>query len=691
MGTQKATIRLLAVASVFSYVNGALAVALLTRSLPLDISLIIFAAFKWIAAILSTLAAAFQNKISYLHLLQLQPFLSIASVIVGIYWIDSVTYNIDGYTATSLSIRQLRVALITFFIASAVIDSITLAASWQLTSEPKQIRDISSDLTIKSGFDPESLTSSSKSSYYQKTVRIKNSLQSLIPSLAEKVDLGKLMNASKRHSATNGETDTADNEEDLEVEEMEAQRDGVLPSEEIHDIMTNPPTEIVLLPESQFSDDEDQDQFVPAFQFPDPITEEDDEFRPVEPVSAYMSPLHSPTKSTFSEASFYDYANGIENLDNLSDIPEHSADIWPLFSTGAGLTSTVDGDDGVKNHQMNHVSLDSWNNNSEHWMKRRTRGTPQDLPGRVLFSEPIESSFEMKKEQVRSSSGPASVNSEAMCNEDYKSNIMHRQQGSIITKHSQDQLEDQYMTIYGPGEMCFEDEEHLNSIVSQSFLESYESLTNMSPQSSPGSRMHSRGRSLNCSFGKLTPGIVPPLQNPTLRHRCSLSVISATTPISKRGGRSPSNSPLKKLKSFRFASSGLRNDHNPRQHCLHSRSEPELSFEFLNSLQCSPKRNSGASSFKGHKKARSSITSRSSLQRHKLEKRNHSQLKMIERGGEAELVVQGASDTSYSSADERVVEASRKSSSNSIPSAVIGQYDKEKWRVIQRNQTELAS
>ena len=58
---------------------------------------------------------------------------------------------------------------------------------------------------------------------------------------------------------------------------------------------------------------------------------------------------------------------------------------------------------------------------------------------------------------------------------------------------------------------------------------------------------------------------------------------------------------------------------------------------------------------------------------------------LVEAHNETSLVVQG-SDASSANSDLSTSDSLEEESLNSVPSMLIGQYDREKWRVIRRKQ-----
>ncbi|QPG77274.1 hypothetical protein FOA43_004682 [Brettanomyces nanus] len=599
-------------AALLSYSIGALAVGLVVKQSPgisSKIPLIIFTVFEWGCALILTLLSILSDNFQRRMLNRLRLMLNICSLITGIYWTDSLIFTTGRTENTSLLITQLQVALITLFMLSLCIKTVAIVY-------PKDEKYISEEIEVIKDFDPESLTTISKLSS-QKTVRIKDSLQTLVPGMAEKFDLAssKLPSPLSSPSMSSPESSSSS-----------------LPQV----------CEAVLLPESKFFNIERPDT---AFQFPEPIREEDEptSFDDIQlPIDLPTSmPPPSPTKSVLSESSFFNYEKRIEGLDNLRDIPENSANRWPLFSTGAEENQTQG---GKHRSHLNHVSMDSWKDNSERWTLNRERlgrngvgiftstSKINDLSDDNSYNKPKLLARHLSLN--RSFSDPASA--------------------GLTSSINQDRLEDQYKPAYGDNNSYNLDDDNLNSIMNQSFFVSYESLSRMSPETSPCSKSRKQRKQQQ--------------QQQQLLQK--------------------EEQPLQQL-PMKLRTSQIAREYPPR-HCLHSRSEPELNFQFINNLQnTSPKRNSAVSSFKGHRKAQSSSTSRSSLrsqQKHKLERK--SQLKLIEShsGGETQLVVEGTSDDSFSSSESQ---NSVTTSNDSVPSAVIGQYDREKWRTIQRNKEEV--
>lgn len=690
---------------------GGISVALITIDRNSVAVLCILTAFCWLYAVLSlidilhrTITAPTSHKISgtlYHAMLLLKISLFLGSIAVEIYWMDHLILemNIQQLSDTS---KRLQASLASVVILSAIFCSPGVCADATYMCGKSGMQDQIPHLDIKKArkgpdanskqlrFESDSTAAagsafgSSMNSSLGQTVKIKDSMQTLAPDLATKCEIEQTEKSAENmfwtakpdavpdaivHRAKPTEqTDSWDSgNSDLAKEK---------PAVEKHcDISKKARKVEVSIPSLETAEYEDLNK--PVYRFPEPISEEYDENRPAK----FTFP---PTQENAYMQAYEEASMG--SLDNLSDIPEHSTDRWPPFSTGSGLPAdncvagSLNG-----NVKMNHVSPESWKVNSDHWQRNRERVGFNN--GIITSTKRIdqgwcESDGENahdainEQEQAKRAFGSASVPKQADITAD-KKRASNYDMPDLSPPQSDTRL--RKSASLSPEKLIPGSPRHHSSRLSLPDT----SFTN-SGLASKDSRLSLR------IGGVLRNSRSIPMLRTSFNHSRSHSVLgifSRSTPSSpKRGSPSKSvlTSPIKGIRGIRFGNNIKHQRYTPR-HCGHSQSVPELNFEFIQSLQSSPTHKRSLSSVNGHRRATSSLTYKSSPKRRALHRKDNSRLMLVEAHNETSLVVQG-SDASSANSDLSTSDSLEEESLNSVPSMLIGQYDREKWRVIRRKQ-----
>ncbi len=697
---------------------GGISVALITIDRNSVAILCILTAFCWLFAVLSlidilhrTITAPISHKISgilYHAMLFLKTGLFLGSIAVEIYWMDHLILEINILQLSDTS-KRLQASLASVFILSAIFCSPGVYANTTYMCGKSGTQDQIPDLDIKKAgkgpdanskqlrFESDSTAAagsafgSSINSSLGQTVKIKDSMQTLAPDLATKCEIEQteksaenmfwtakpdaVPDATAHRAKPTEQADSWDSgNSDLAKEK---------PAVEKHcDISKKARKVDASIPSLEAAEYEDLNK--PAHRFPEPISEEYDENSPAE----FTFP---PTQENAYIQAYEEASMG--SLDNLSDIPEHSTDRWPLFSTGSGLPA----DNGVagslnRNVKMNHVSPESWKLNFDHWQRNRERVGFNN--GIITSTKRIdqgwcESDGENahdainEQEQAKRTFGSASVPKQVDITADKKraSNLdmpdLSLPQSDTRLRKSASLSPEKLI----PGSPRHHSPRHHSSRLSLPDT----SFTN-SGLASKDSRLSLR------IGGVLRNSRSIPMLRTSFNHSRSHSVLgifSRSTPSSpKRGSPSKSvlRSPIKGIRGIRFGSrENIKHQRYTPRHCGHSQSVPELNFEFIQSLQSSPTHKRSLSSVKGHRRATSSLTYKSSPKRRALHRKDNSRLMLVEAHNETSLVVQG-SDASSANSDLSTSDSLEEESLNSVPSMLIGQYDREKWRVIRRKQ-----
>lgn len=561
----------------------------------------------------------------------------------------------------SLLHRQLKVALATMLICSLLCGC--CANVYELMNGDRSSQEVPNDLEscqFVGTMDPaKSLTDSTKSS--QKTVVI-NTGNTLVPSMAEKIDLAPEI----------------DSETPIDQDMYNTFKQSSMGKAIQNTYNTETDAMPVLLPESQFSNEQ--------------LQQESDSSDDINANANYRFPKPDEAAKLVEDCEV-----DLGDLDNLSDIPEKSMDKWPLFSTGSEMPSDQQPSTNEK-HNIKHISLDSWNRNYSRWKKNRERTGYNS--GIFTSTSKINDGMDTGTDNL------LQTKAAMMMLRSVSDNISNKKLASIPNLPppsspsrncppplSSDILDNQYQTIYGSQD---EDKDNMNSIVAKSFCESYESISRMSsPTKMHFEAQHSSRVSASASIhttsarSKRDPFIqYPMLRSPSLKHQKSFSVFSS---FSKSAGSSPQrisrslhSSPLHRLRSLRFSSRGSGTNVDPfiPRQCSHSQSVPSLNFEFVKSLQASPQ----------HHRAMSSLTGQNLARTHHALRKSRSKLRIIENAGKTNLVVEGDNDSSCSSLESQNewLQDEEQSQKAVTPPDVIGEYDREKWRVICKKKSQQA-
>ncbi|KAF6006663.1 hypothetical protein HII13_004942 [Brettanomyces bruxellensis] len=685
---------------------GGISVALITIDRNSVAVLSILTAFCWLYAVLSlidilhrTITAPISHKISgilYHAMLLLKISLFLGSKAVEIYWLDHLILEMDIQHLISTS-KRLQASLASVVILSAIFCSPGVYANATYMCGKSGMQDQIPDLDIKKGgkgpdanskqlrFESDSTAAagsafgSSINSSLGQTVKIKDSMQTLAPDLATKCEIEQTKKSAENVFWTAKPDAVSDAAPDAIVhrakptEQTDSWDSGnsdlakeKLAVEKHCDISKKAKKAEVSIPSLETAEYEDLGK--PVYRFPEPISEEYDENRqakftfPPTQENAYMQ--------AYEEAS-------MGSLDNLSDIPEHSTDRWPLFSTGSGLPA----DNGVagslnKNVKMNHVSPESWKLNSDHWQRNRERVGFNN--GIITSTKRIDQGWcgndEGNAHDAISEQEQAKVDITASKNRASNLDVLDLSPPPLDTRLRKS-------ASLSPEKLIPGSPRHHSSKLSLPDT----SFTN-SGLASKDSRLSLR------IGGVLRNSRSIPMLRTSFNHSRSHSVLgifSRSTPSSpKRSSPSKSvlTSPIKGIRGIRFGSrENIKHQRYTPRHCGHSQSVPELNFEFIQSLQSSPTHKKSLSSVKGHRRATSSLTYKSSPKRRALHRKDNSRLMLVEAHNETSLVVQG-SDASSANSDLSTSDSLEEESLNSVPSMLIGQYDREKWRVIRRKQ-----
>jgi len=679
----------------------------------------ILAAFCWLYALLTLVDTLQQsvvlpkkhksNSLSYRAEHYLEACLFLGFIAVGIYWIDHLILKPNTRQSQNTTVRRLQVSLASVFILStawcsirsynkvvnltennrsqsAIMDMDMKRINNTLVASSKNSR-VGSDSTTAAG----SALGSSVNTNSDQTVKVKDSTQTLALGLASKCydDFSTEKSAESEFWTANHNIITRNSVfTDKPAERMnswESKSSNLEDNDSAKQKLENTTNDVIAKRSSIEADEtaEYEDLSRPVFRFPEPISEEVEESK----APKFTFPPNNKYMQAYEDAS-------MGSLENLSDIPEHSADRWPLFSTGSELVT--DNQDSLtpnssksRKIKMNHVSPESWQLNSDHWQKNRER---------IGFNNGVMTSTSRIDQGWSESSEEPKFDAIKEQNETKLiKNMTFGQDHSEITSTNEKVYNTDLEILSTPkleGKADLVKTAKLNPEKSfQSPLKRYSPrLSSLDSKLTPSGPTTKDSRLSLKIGGVLRNSRSIPMLRTSLTHNRSHSVLgifSRSTPSSPKG-HSPSKysltSPIKGLRNVRFGSrENLRNQRYIPKHCGHSKSVPELNFEFIQSLQNSPTHKRSVTSFKGHRRATSSITYKSSPKKRALHRKNSSRLMLVEAHNETSLVVQG-NDASSTTSDLSSSDSLEEESVNSVPSMLIGQYDREKWRVIRRKQ-----
>ncbi|ODV85131.1 hypothetical protein CANARDRAFT_176111 [[Candida] arabinofermentans NRRL YB-2248] len=515
------------------------------------------------------------------------------------------------------------------------------------------------DMDLNLNFDSESLTLSTRQSKH--SVKQKNSARTLVPSLAEMYDYGDM------------DSQIGNTHKDIIVSRCE-----LIPEFDPHPIIEIP----------KFIDHNDHKTDQYSYQLPE-LHQQKQQHPNFEPYSKSSIEQQSTTKSlpyqyhapefmfNVPEPIAEEDTNDLEEQhtksdefdcvlgNDLSEMPMH-------LEVKAPSSAHI----GNNTHGMKHISFETWKKNPDSWLddKERLGGIPVFYSSTDLRE--TDTGLKNDSQYLGSPFLPRSFSGPPIMYSTNSGEVIDSSQSLNNCNEGQTNYEFEYSGKGNSG-FCDLGPETNTEVVNDCENIYSESLYRMSLSPSIEQLTNHANNSLEeGSNGYKFGGTDFTAERESLEISRASTITqqlrgSPTMTNRKQHERSRSSSPLKRLRSLKFRKSGSFTGNNE---LLKSQSQPELNFEYIKSLQSSPKNHV-------HKKTASSIS-----------------LKTPIKGPNGALIFsmsQAGSDCLISDSDEQdgTQESDKTvdSGSSSLPSVVIGEYDKEKWRAIKNRLMEVGA